>query len=871
MVWLLTLILGLPLLQQPVTSLGSNLTQSISHNNLSIQAIGDFPKTLPASRNTSWIEERDDNRFTKDLLLPLLPNLSSNEGSGGSGLQQSLEVMLPSTGLLEMDMLIPDRAEKQDFDMQELGTHPAPPTPLKLTQHIDEDDQDIILANNNSASDQATSTMAVQLTTHIHTHVNNNERLNKDQPLLTTIKPITEANSTVKSPVNMYLVTFNIDIEVNNKEDMEASQDTEFVASTQNLSSTTKPEMLGNNGTFVTQSGSIQGFLDLAVGEERYGTNHPPAATPPLQTVKERREETTSDLPVGSSSTTPSVLQATNRATDYSKNKDDEKPKWFGSLFGLLTEHNLSDVIGTCILGPCVVSTGGNVTQLQWEDLKRTLTFAWELHVYGSAVLFLLVVVAATFGVIGGANMLHPFCEAFTLANILLLLAGLLRFVQLIIDPYGSRNILPRPALTALYNLPVPLLLWAQATLALLALREETSPQRLSVTGGLATLHCTSLMLADLLSKTLSPALPLMLQTLTICWGSPLCLGIFFQSLKQLYSSHRTPLPRWSAPKCLENSVRRVLLLCALLGVLSCALQIYSFLWLYGLLGDWRRFGWGWWLGQLSARLLELAWSFSLLLLGSRVFWRPQGSKTAKRAGKRKPVSRWNRLLDRLPMGPWRRPDRNWAELLPNNWKDHKQSRANVSHSVIQNQATPATSILTVHDNVESIGGGVLYSSSYDHHASPLWTSGVEWQEHECFLSLIEFDLHPPSPVNLHHSIDKALHHAHSLCVGTLFTPSAPSWTQNEGSGGLLCDTVVSPSSPTNKVYSWALDNGLSPNSTQHLGTAIQQTQVSVIESLASLTPETVRKVWERHMAIPRVTVDDDCTSIASEDDVTSF
>ncbi|RXN22348.1 proline-rich transmembrane 3-like protein [Labeo rohita] len=600
----------------------------------------------------------------------------------------------------------------------------------------------------------------------------------------------------------------------------------------QNLTSITKPEMLGHNGTLVTQSGSIQGFFDLTVGEERYGTEHPPAATPPLQT-------------------------------------GDEKPKWFGSLFGLLTESKLSDVIGTCILGPCVISTGGNVTRLQWEDLKRTLTFAWELHVYGSAVLFLLAVIAATFGVISGANRRYPFCEAFTLANILLLLAGLLRFVQFIIDPYGSRNILPRPVLTALYNLPVPLLLWAQATLAVLALREETSPQRLSVTGGLAAVHCTSLMLADLLSKTLSPALPLMLQTLTICWGLPLCLGIFFQSLKRLYSSHRTPLPRWSAPKRLENSVRRVLLLCALLGVLSCALQIYSFLWLYGLLGDWRRFGWGWWLGQLSARLLELAWSFSLLLLGSRVFWRPQRSK---HAGKRKLVLCWNRLLDRLPMGPWRRTDRYWAELLPNNLKGHKQSRANVTQSVIRSQATPATSIMTVHDNAAVIGGGVLYSSSYDHHASPLWTSGVEWQDHECFLSLIEFDLRPPSPVNLHHSIDKALHHAHLLGVGTLFTPSAPSWTQNEGSCGRLCDNVVSSSTQTaNKAYRWALDNDLSPNSPQDLGTGVQQTQVSVIEPLASLTPETVRKVWERDTTIPRVTVKDDGISIASEDDITSL
>ncbi len=282
MVWLLTLILGLHLLQLPVTSIGSNSTQAISHNNSIIQATDDFPKNLPASNNTSWTEESVDNRFTKDLLLPLLSNSSINEGSG----EGSLEVMLSSTGLLEKDMLIPDRAEKEDFDKQELGTHSAPPTPLKLTQHIDEDDQDILLENNNSASDQATPTMAVQLTTHIHTHINNNETLNKDQPLLTTIKPITETNSTGNSPVNMYLVTFSIDIEVNNKEGMEASQDTEYVASTQNLSSTTKPEMLGNNGTLVTQSGSIQGFIDLSVEEERYGTNHPPAATPPLQTGK---------------------------------------------------------------------------------------------------------------------------------------------------------------------------------------------------------------------------------------------------------------------------------------------------------------------------------------------------------------------------------------------------------------------------------------------------------------------------------------------------------------------------------------------------------------------------------------------------------
>nr|XP_021328154.1 uncharacterized protein LOC110438922 [Danio rerio]XP_021335455.1 uncharacterized protein LOC110438922 [Danio rerio] len=869
MAWLHTLALALSLLQQAVTSHDSNsTTQPLSHNNLSNQALDELLKSLRTSHHTGLIVERVDNRLSKDLLLPLLPNFSINEGSGeGSGLQQSLEIIMPSTGPLEMDMLIPDRPEKQDLEKQESGAHPSLPVAEKLTQHIDHEEEDIILEGNNSAPDQATSTVTT------HTYINNNERMDKDQALLTTTKPTTGTNTTTNFTANLDLQTYDTEVQRNNNEDMKTLQDTKYVASTQNLqSSITKPETSGNNGTVVMQPDTIQEPpQNLLVGKERYVTNHPPAATPTLQAGKDTHEETTSGLPVGSSSTASSLLQTRNIAADKDDPKNKDVEKWFRSLFGLLSEKDLSGYIGTCILGPCVVSTSGNVTRLQWEDLKRTLSFAWELHVFGSAVLFLLMAVAATFGLIGGFKMLHPFRQAFTLANALLLLAGFLRFAQLIIDPYGTRNILPRPTLTALYNLPVPLLLWAQATLALLAQREETSSHRLSATGGLAALHCTSLLFADLLTKTLSPTLPLMLQTLTVCWGLPLCLGIFFQSLKKLCTSQRTPFPGWSAPKRLENSVRRVLLLCTILGVLSCVLQTYSFLWLYGLLGDWRRFGWGWWLGQLSARLFELAWSFSLLLLGSRVFWKPQASKqTVKRTKKGKRGSSWNRLLDRLPMGPWRRPDRSWAKLLPNNWKGRKQFSANVSQSAIQNPATPTTSVMSGYDNSEVIGGGVMYSSSYHYHASPLWTNGIEWQDHECFLSLIEFDLHPPSPVNLHHSIDSALHHAHLLGVGTIFTPSTATWTQNERLGGPRCNDVDSPTATANKAYRWALDAGSSPNSPEHLGTTLQQAQVSVIEPVASFTPETIRKVWERDTAIPRVTVDD-CTSIASGDDITSL
>lgn len=288
MSWLLTLILGLPLVQ-PATTHGS--TQPLDQNDLSSQGINHFQQTYPISRPSSWIEERVDNRLHRDLLLPIWPNFATNEGSGeGSGLQESIEVMMPSSGLLEMDTFMSDRAEKLDFEGIEGST---PPVPQKLTQHIvnDDDDQDVILANTNTDLYQATSTMPFQLTTHTHTtFINNNERMNKDQPLLTTNKAITITVNSI--PINMHVQRFitndKLDsstslkgLQVNNNKDVKTFQETRYASSTQTLSSITKLETLENNGTLVMQSKS---FDNLTVKEERHDTNHAPIATPPLQT-----------------------------------------------------------------------------------------------------------------------------------------------------------------------------------------------------------------------------------------------------------------------------------------------------------------------------------------------------------------------------------------------------------------------------------------------------------------------------------------------------------------------------------------------------------------------------------------------------------
>eukprot|EP00064_Thunnus_orientalis_P019719 superscaffoldBa00005058_g19847 len=240
-----------------------------------------------------------------------------------------------------------------------------------------------------------------------------------------------------------------------------------------------------------------------------------------------------------------------------------------------MTNQNPSGPGGPCVLGlgPCVVHTNFNGTNLLWDDMKRTLAFAWELHVFGSASLFILMAALAVFGLAGASTLPYPLCDALTLLNSLLILSATLRAVLLLLDPYGTCQILSRATLAALQNTPLQLLLWAQM--------------------------------------------------LSLSWGFPFCMGVLTQSLSHLHPSVSSSVPQWAPSHRIEKRSERVTAVCAFFGVLCCSLQMYSLLWLYGLLGNWRRFGWGWWLSQFWARILELAWGFSLLVLGSWIFWTP--------------------------------------------------------------------------------------------------------------------------------------------------------------------------------------------------------------------------------------------------------
>ncbi|KAM4562333.1 uncharacterized protein PAE49_010837 isoform 1-T2 [Odontesthes bonariensis] len=475
-----------------------------------------------------------------------------------------------------------------------------------------------------------------------------------------------------------------------------------------------------------------------------------------------------------------------------------------------------------------------NGTLLYWGNLSRTLAFAWELHVYGSASLFLLLFAGAALGLTLSPGTNCPHRGALALANALLFLAGGLRATLFFTDPYGTRNFLPRPAVTALYNLPLHLLVWTQASLALLALRVAgvsvlpPTLERLPLVAVLTVLQSTLLLAADLLSPALSPVVPVTLQVLSLCWGLALCLGF----LCYVFPRIRCPpvphhgVPEESRRKTWRGSQRigvilgRTLAVCAVLGALCCGLHVHATLWLYGLLGDWTRFNWGWWLVHFWARLLELAWGFALLLLSSWVLWRPAGCRGREEGGQdgRAPADLpspgqsvgspqrhtcWSKIVQSLRGKPCRKSDSNGvggAGDVPNNWAGQERPGADISKSLIRNQNHEQNTAQprcvkdsnhgrnhrghTAERGVSDGSTGSLLRLQTLGQPPQRSVSGSLDQCRDTSLSFYEFDLRPPSPIDLTRSIDEALHREHLLGGGSLFYPlNQPSQSPSPGSG----------------------------------------------------------------------------------------
>ncbi|XP_034759957.2 uncharacterized protein LOC117962706 isoform X1 [Acipenser ruthenus] len=470
--------------------------------------------------------------------------------------------------------------------------------------------------------------------------------------------------------------------------------------------------------------------------------------------------------------------------------------------------------LGACSLLPIPNRT----SSLRWMDLRRTLSFAWEMHVFGTAALFLLLALGGLINLIA-TPILEPSARAcLGLANALLVVAGVVRGGYFLTDPYGTKDLLPRPAVIGLYNLGFPLLLSAFGVLCLLGYRTaglQVLPdglQRLPLAGVVALLHSTLLLAVDLLFLALNPSVHVVLQVLSVSWGAFLTAG-FLYTYPRLRRQAVSPsleeggfgtvdgcnnamavASGLSSRSKLVLLLWRVLAICAVLGLLCCGLQVYAVLWLYGILGDWRHFTWAWWLVQFWYRLLELAWGFSMLVVASWIFWRRGGG--GEDGGCTDGHTCWVKIVQSFCGRRQQKLDSNGGSSngigsnaeFPNNWASQERNGADISKSLIRNrpETLPLRALKESNERQARLalqGGSTssllflrhgLGSRGKLHNLSLLRRShSTVCLEKESILSLADFDFRPPSPIDLSRSIDEALFREH-LVKDSLFSSFIP-------------------------------------------------------------------------------------------------
>ncbi|XP_038668406.1 uncharacterized protein LOC119973894 isoform X1 [Scyliorhinus canicula] len=454
-----------------------------------------------------------------------------------------------------------------------------------------------------------------------------------------------------------------------------------------------------------------------------------------------------------------------------------------------------------------------NKTSAQWNDLKRTLGFVWEMHVYGAGILFVILMLLSLINLIGSPILYVPDIGYFMAANGLLFALALLRAVYLFFDPYGSKSKLPPVGSLVLYNVTFPLLITTFGILILLLLKTgklqmlSSKIQNPALLAVIAVIHFVVLISGDLLYSLLNPAVNIVLHIFSVSWGSFLIFA-FFLTYRKLKSRSEAAIGHIQKPTIrneesleLQNQERalkrllissRVMAIGGVFGFLCCALQVYAILWIYGILGEKGRFYWSWWFLQFWYRSFEIAISFAMCFVTSYAFCQQQG---------RPDYICWSKIVQYFHH--YRKRE---TPEYPNNcydWSSGTQDRVtgnDICKNLIRNQAE-SMPLKTLNETNESKPKKNYYNNdgsmisldrrpripvlgpkSHNLMMGRSFTSICI--EKESVLSLNVFDLRPPSPINLSRSIDEALFREH-IVRDSLFHTSGlrcPSYLSMEDS-----------------------------------------------------------------------------------------
>ncbi|XP_043934649.1 proline-rich transmembrane protein 3 isoform X2 [Protopterus annectens] len=532
-----------------------------------------------------------------------------------------------------------------------------------------------------------------------------------------------------------------------------------------------------------------------------------PLASTPVNKQKEdskkmgRTIQISSGTPTPLASIKPTAARGSGRRATY-KATSQKVPDISRPLLTLtdVSSKNLSSSLPCSrISGSCSYEIS-NRTLLQWNDLKHTLSFAWEMHVYGTGIIFLILSLIALINLIGSPLVYAPYLTFIMVSNALLFLTGILRAIFLFIDPYGTTLRLSPSAVILLYNITFPLMASTFSVLALLIFKMAkfqilpAKPQVLVLLAFLTLLHVTFLFGGDLFLFLLTPAVNVVLQVIAVCWTTFLMMAYLATYFRLKQNWENTPAHVQRPAVCTDSTRElqtqemilrqlqmsaKAMMACGVFGLLNCSLHICATLWLFGFFGSKGEFSWSWLFLQFLYRMSELAQCFAMCFVASYPFCQQQS-----RSGH----TGWSKIMSYFC-------NRNKPEIpeYPNNcydWVSSPQDRTSsndISKNIIRNQSenVPLRSVKDSNENRAKLsyyknGGsvsslikpkGVLFSSKPHNSVIGHSYSSIGFDK-ESFLSLADFDLRPPSPINLSRSIDDALFKEH-LVKDSIFQNSS--------------------------------------------------------------------------------------------------
>lgn len=253
-----------------------------------------------------------------------------------------------------------------------------------------------------------------------------------------------------------------------------------------------------------------------------------------------------------------------------------------------------------------------------WKVAKDLWGIAWEIHWISLGVMFAVLAVSSIISLLRSSKKKLGRKPYSISINILLLLLGITRAVYLLVDPYGSRQMLPRWFAGLIFNLSFPCLTSAFCLIFYVFLgvaKFQLVSKRLQNAGvitALILLHFI-VVLAAVVCVIFVPEIAV--EVYIIChlffmvWGLILSASFIYCGLKVIRKVKTLARQLQHHSQSSISKIAKVTLVTSTLGLACSILHVYSLFVLYRFFrsNEERPEPWMWWIFQTCFRWIEIA------------------------------------------------------------------------------------------------------------------------------------------------------------------------------------------------------------------------------------------------------------------------